>query len=374
MATRSKRTIPKKTPLKKKRAIKNPTKRSVQKESKKLHAKKPIQKIKKSPIRAKKKHTFQITKPKPLQVKIKRPVQTKPTEPIYKYKPRPVVPIIPIAQPTVLSNEINLQPIFLKVALPKEICNYSSEFTPDLNCLPPWESRHSLKNLIFAKNLKFYCLNRASADFQVTMALLAKSPNQDISGHFVICMKSNNQIVGALDAYLVDDTIILDSSYVRTDKKREFQLLLYAAALTKHDIKYVVCSAKVTKITPDFVGLLNLLGRGFGMYAIPFAGSRIVFVRRMNKEGPLSTGPEIAHILRSLRIFVDDSIKSAVFEFNRKGGVSLIQLPMSQNTRENMLELRDTISLLGFSVSSLDHLIPLLEQLSHKDLTPEMLF
>jgi hypothetical protein len=337
---------------------------------KKLLPKKKMQKSKLKRKSASKKSPIRKT-PKPQaiskttdKIKIKPIVETK-TQPVQTLERTSL---------QAHEQEITLQPIVLKLAIPEELHNFSDEFSPNLDKLPPWESRQALKTSVFNNSLKFNCPSRASSEFQAVMALLNKSPSQDISGHFVVCMKSFGKVVGALDAYMIDDTLILGSSYVRTEKKREFQMLLYAAALTKYESKYVVCLSKISTLSPDFIGMLNLLGRGFGMYALQPINSTIVFVRRMNKEGPLSTGQEAAHILRSLRVFGNAHITSAVFEFSKKSTVALIQLPMSLTWRENLLELRDSISLLGFSVTSLDNLVPLLESLSYKDITPETLF
>ena len=146
-------------------------------------SKKPSKKLQKSktkPVRKKPKKKL-VTKKH--NVTIKHHVTIKPAK-IEKPKP---------------TTEIVMQPILLKVVLPKEIKDTNQEFIPDLNKLSPWESRQFLKNLIFNKGLKFYCMSRASPEFQGVMSLLDKSPYQDVSGHFVISIKSLNQIVGALD-------------------------------------------------------------------------------------------------------------------------------------------------------------------------------
>ncbi|VVC04768.1 Uncharacterised protein [Candidatus Bilamarchaeum dharawalense] len=307
------------------------------------------------------------SKPK-IKSKISHRQKSKPKIHIKKIKIKPI-------QKLKTEENILMEPIVLKVALPKE--SSSQEFSPDLDKLPAWESRQALKNMIFSKGLKFYCLSRASPDFQKVLDMLGTSPFQDVSGHFVICMKTNtNNIIGALDGYIVDDVLVLGRSYVITDKRREFQLLLYAAALTKRESKYVICSTKLTKFSLDFVGMLLLLGRGFGMYAISPFNSTLVFVRRIQKEGPLSTGAEIAHVLRSLRSASGPEVRSAVFDYTQKSLVSLIPLPNSPDRKENLFELREAAPALGFSLESLEKIFELLDQsdLGYKDLTPEILF
>ncbi|MBU1930577.1 hypothetical protein KJ972_03650 [Candidatus Micrarchaeota archaeon] len=335
---------------KKKHLSKKHTKKSPKVKHKKSH--KTVKKSKHT-IKKKKQHKTKKSIKKPKKIVIK-PIKFKKSK-----------------QPT----EIVMQPIVLKVVLPKEICDSYQEFVPNLSKLPPWESRQALKNFIFSKNLKFYCVSRASPDFQTVMGFFNESPYQDVSGHFVICVKSSSKIVGALDGYIVDNVLVLGNSYVKSDK-RILHLLLYAAALTRRESNYVVCSTRVDKPSIDFVGMLNLLGRGFGMYAVPYLKSTFVFVRRIKKEGPVTNGQEIAHILRSLRLSGDHEIRSAVFEFNKRSLVSLIPLPMSLDRKENLYELKDSGSSLGFSTESLDRLIGLLKQskLSYKDLTPETLF
>lgn len=252
------------------------------------------------------------------------------------------------------------------------------EIVPDLNKLPPWESRQALKNMIFNRGLKFSCISRASPEFQKVLQLLGTTPMEDVSGHFVVCMKNNsNQIVGAMDGYDFEDVIILGRSFVSTDKKRDFQILLYSAAMTTKDAKYVVCSTKIEKVSVDFIGMLILLGRGFGMYALPpFGSDQLVFVRRVQSEGPLSTGSEVAHILRALRVLGRSDVRSAVFDFSQRGLVSLIPLPTSLDQKENIYEIKEIAPDIGLSEQSLKTVLSLLTQsaISYQDITPETLF
>ncbi|MFH1520377.1 MAG: hypothetical protein ABID61_01905 [Candidatus Micrarchaeota archaeon] len=274
---------------------------------------------------------------------------------------------------------IILDPITLNIAF-HDVRSVSSTFEimPDLNKLPPWESRQTLKNLIFNHRLKFFSISRASSEFQKALQLLGTTPMEDVSGHFVVCIKnSSNQIVGAIDGYEFEDVIVLGRSFVSTEKKRDFQLLLYSAAMTNKDAKYIVCSTKLEKVSVDFMGMLLLLGRGFGMYALPpFGSDQLIFIRRMQSEGPLSTGPEVAHMLRALRMLGGSDIRSAVFDFNQKGLVSLIPLPTSLDRKENIYEIKEIAPDLGLSEQSLKTVLSLLTQsaISYKDLTPDTLF
>lgn len=349
------------------------TKKHIKKSGNKIHSHKSRSQKK---VRVQKKS---IVNKKPNKASPKKLVHKKPQKQVQVKKQKPNIKKFKPNMKKVETPTIVLDQITLNVSVHDEHTLSSTyEITPDLNKLPPWESRQTLKNLIFNNGLKFFSISRASPDFQNVLRSLGTTPMEDVSGHFVVCMKNNsNKIVGAIDGYEFENIIVLGRSFVSTDRKRDFQLLLYSATMTNRNAKYILCSTKVEKVSVDFIGMLFLLGRGFGMYALPpFGSDQLVFIRRMQSEGPLSTGPEVAHILRALRMFGGSDIRSAVFDFNQKGLVSLIPLPTSLDRKENIYEIKEIAPDLGLSEQSLKTVLSLLTQsaISYQDLTPDTLF
>jgi hypothetical protein len=254
---------------------------------------------------------------------------------------------------------------------------------PALDLLPEWEDRLRLRRVIFEDGLSFSNIDKSSPEFTEASQLLAmagKEARPDAPGYFIVCVKGRSgSVTGALDGHaLAGNIVVINRSCVKDDRKRELHILLCAAALTGRRPACVVFSTAFHELSEDMAGMLILLGRGFGMSALPPGDPRsLLLLRRVGKElDPLSNGQEVAGILRAVAAFVDSTLYSAA-AFERKGTVALIPLPTSPDTREHLHELRDFVSLAGLPPDHIDSVMEKLRVdyvLARKDISPAALF
>jgi hypothetical protein len=185
-------------------------------------------------------------------------------------------------------------------------------------------------------------------------------------------------MIGAMDGYMLPENIlVICRSFAKADDVRETHILLYSAALSGKVPDYVVFSTALCGISAELAGRLILLGRGFGMSAMPLNHpSSIFFVRRVRRElDPISSGAELAKVLRALAP-LDDSLLQLAAGFEKKGTVPLIPLPSSPDNREHLHELRDVVASLSLPAEQLQPVLDSLRTeyvLGRKDITPNAL-
>ncbi|MFH0737958.1 MAG: hypothetical protein V1827_05040 [Candidatus Micrarchaeota archaeon] len=255
-------------------------------------------------------------------------------------------------------------------------------FSPDLDTLPGWEGRHRLKRMIFEEGLTFLAVKKGVPESKEASAMLskcAKEGEEGAPGYFIVCAKDRSgKVIGVLDGNSLDDGVVaISRSCAKDSHTRELHLLLYSAALTGRNASYVMFSTSSPPISQEFAGKLILLGRGFGMSAIPVHDPKcLFFLRRMGKElDPLSEGEEISKVLKALSK-IEPALAKTASEFSKKGMVALIPLPISPDSREHLHELRDSVSSLGLK----GELQPVLDSLRNdylierKDIAPSALF
>jgi hypothetical protein len=256
------------------------------------------------------------------------------------------------------------------------------EIKPALEMLPGWEDRGRLRRVIFEEGLTFFALSRTSPEFAAALSLLSPSsrPMIEAPGHFMVCVKGRDgSIIGAMDGHSLSDSILsIDRCCVRGERRRELHILLYGAALAGKKPLYVVCTAAREALSMDSAGRFILFGRGFGMSAMPLPRARLVFlVRRVGKEpDPMSSGEEIASLLRAMGPLGFGDMGALAAEFDKKGPLALIPLPSSPDSREHLHELRDAVAQLGLPADNLEEVLAGLRSgyvLGRADITPELI-
>jgi hypothetical protein len=252
---------------------------------------------------------------------------------------------------------------------------------PALDLLPEWEDRLRLKRAIFEDGLQFFSLGRKCPEMKEASALLgasAKKASDHVPGYFVVCLKDRaGKMVGAMDGHMLDGGMMhIGRSAVKDDKRREFHILLYSAALSGHSPTHVVCVLPKSLVSIGFAGILILFGRGFGFSALPAQlPDSIIALRRVRNElDPISSGKEVAGALAAARPVFGNRFDAIAAEMSQKGVVPLVPLPFSPDSREHLHELRDVVTALGINPNGLDVVVEQLRVeyvLGRKDITPE---
>ncbi len=297
--------------------------------------------------------------PKIILVAEKKPVSVAPPKPETPPEPTPPVPF---------DNKAAGGPLAV-------------ELSPALDMLPGWEDRLRLRRAIFEDGLKFFSLSRSSPEYTEATSLLAPCGREAkaIQGYFMVCAKDRSgAMIGAMDGYMLpENVLVICRSFAKSDNVRETHILLYSAALSGKAPDYVVFSTALCGISAELAGRLILLGRGFGMSAMPLNHpSSIFFLRRMRNEiDPISSGAELGKVLRALAP-LDQSLQNIAAEFEKKGMVPLIPLPASPDNREHLHELRDLVASLNLPSEQLQPVLDSLRTeyvLGRKDITPNAL-
>lgn len=254
------------------------------------------------------------------------------------------------------------------------------EVVPAFDLLPEWVDRSHLHDVMQSEGLAFTSPAAGFADHTEAQRLLAscREANTSLPGYLIICAKEKDKVVGAMDGYVAGDTLVVLRSFSASEKKRDLHVLMYGCALGMAKPSYVaLCTER-----PDFSGVesagrLILIGRGFGMSALPFAHQRMLFfLRRMGKEyDPLSSGQELARVARAMKPLCAE-VESAAEEISGKGVVPLVLMPSSPDRMERLRELRDASIMLDLPAEKLDAIFAELEEQyvrSRMDITPDTL-
>lgn len=342
--------------------------------AKKKGPKKPVRKAKRPAKKPKAKAAKRPSRrPKPAKRKQKRKPQPKPEIPPPRALPKEKKVGLSVAPPLYPKEPQPLPP-------PKP--GLSSEITINLDTLPAWEDRLRLRRTMFEDGLKFYLVGKGSPESDEASALLSackKDSQSKKPGYFMVCVKGRNgRIAGAMDGHALDGGIVsICRSYAKDRKVRDLHILLYAAALTGRGAKYTVFSTAVCPLSYELAGKFILLGRGFGMSALPIDHPKsIFFIRKVGNElEPSASGEELADVLRTL-VLLEPSLAHKAGELAQQESVILLSLPLSPDSREHLHELRelaDSLHLEGETKAVLDSLRDDYI-VARKDVTPETLF
>ncbi|MBI5227279.1 hypothetical protein HY988_01705 [Candidatus Micrarchaeota archaeon] len=317
-------------------------KQSKPKTKPKIKAKKIGKKKKHSPLPKQKITKLKITKPKVISPKPETPNEI----------PKISVPTLPTVPPT--SPPAPKSPIEL-----------------DFDSLPLWTDRERLKMFISEENFSFSALGTAKI-----LEASKKKINPKNANYFFISANSKGALAGAIDGYFLSgNLVIMRANCSDKFKKSELLVLLYCAAISKFKPTNVLFYAEKSPLSIDLSGQLILLGRGFGMQAIPVPLSRqLFFIRRTGKEFDfLSSGQELSQILSSLAS-ISDFFAEAADILSKQPSVVLIPLPSSPDNLEHLHELRDLASVIGMTFDEVvfeklktDYV------LARKDITPALL-
>ncbi len=250
-----------------------------------------------------------------------------------------------------------------------------SGIQPAFDLLPPWESKSVLSDFFSEEEIVFG-LQNAKSD---ASAFLAKSGevDQSLPGYFLIEAREGKEIVGAIDAFYMQGTLVIMRCRATGERKRELHSLLYCAALSvSRDSKTVLFSSPRSAFSEETAGRLIFLGRSAGMQGIPPNHSdTIFFIRRLGKEYDLAAdGKELAALLRSVGTIFKPA--AVIDELEKKGAVQLIPLPTSPDSSGRLHELEDVVPALGIEAKEMAGLLEKLKEdyvYDRKDITPESL-
>ncbi len=317
--------------------------------------------------KAKIKPKVKIKKVAKQKVKTTKPSAKPPKSQITKLKKQ----LLKLSEPTSTQSppQIPIKPLVPIISSSQQKSGTDSSL--DLDNLPLWTDRERLRMLIAEENLSF-----SSATSSKFLDQSKKKVNEKSTGYFLISASSNNKPVGAIDGYFVEGNILLMRAGCSENfKKSDLFSLLYCAALSKFKPKNVLYQTTNSPLTLESAGLLILLGRSFGMQAIPIEGNNLLFIRRVGKEFDLlANGPELAQTLTQFGALLGNTIKEVVDTLGKKAVLYLIALPNSPDSREHLHEIHDLATSLKipfdedvFEKLKTDYV------LSRKDITPTFL-
>ena len=361
----------------------------------------------KVPARAK---TAVKTKPKPPSRKIlRKKIPGKKSAPIKKPKPQakgpskkakpmpipipasvPLLPKPPSEAPPQIGTSLigtsrteAIAPVEPSIGAPGAPFAGAAKPGPDPDNLPPWEDRQRLKDEIASENISFSLVDPHSPTYRTALGFLPEPsvPHQKREGSIFVygAYGPEGNLIGAIEACEMEDTlIILRSRAGGQMKRRDMHLLLYSCALTHSRAKNTIYACAKSEVDEELAGLFVLLGRGFGMAAIPIAHSSILFfLRRSGREYDfLISGPELSKMLSPLQAFFGQSMQPTLEALEKTIAVALIPLPLSPDVGEHLRDIKEAVSSLSLPTKDLE---PLLDGLrteyvdNRKDITPETL-
>lgn len=345
------RKAPKKTAAKKRIAPKKTIKAAKKKAPPKMKARKAAPKVKKAAM-------------------VKKPVSARfaPTAP-------PMAPPSPKAAPLTLPP---IQPVMPEEHEVPKIRAPPGALAPALDMLPEWLDRTHLHGVMEEDGLVFTQPDAGSPDYKEGQRMLSecREANTSLRGYFLICAKdAAKRVVGALDGYVVGDTLVILRSFTSSEKKRDVHVLMHGCALGMAKPTYVTCCIERPGLTDTgSAGKLVFIGRGVGMSAMPFTHQKMLFfIRRIGKEyDPLSSGEELAKVVAAMKPLCPE-IAAAASEIASKGVVPLVLMPSSPDRLERLRELRDAAIMLDLPADALDKIFDMLKEQyvqSRIDITP----
>ena len=256
---------------------------------------------------------------------------------------------------------------------------------PDLSQLPAWEDKSRLNESIAEEGFEFALLEPDSPGYKAALKFINEKKKtiettKAADGRMMVdCHDKNGKLVASMLFYSLPDLVFIAGSRMMCeDRKRELHLLLYAAALGCARPKNVVYASDDKEVSEDMAGRFILLGRGYGMSAIPIIHpSMLFFLRRVGREYDfLISGPELSKILENLKAFFGSSLDPFISDLSKTIAVALIQLPLSPDSGEHLHEIQDAAVALSISAEEIGPMIEMLKTdyiLHRKDIIPEYL-
>ena len=334
---------------------------------------------------------------------IRRKIKTKPAKRAKISAPTPpAIPrliSVPIQQllppPAPMSKPVELQMIpepKRPVAAPAPILAPPAPFippktgaiTPDLSLLPAWEGKSRLNESIIEEGFAFALLEDGSPAYKAALAFINEKKKIETgksAGRQMVvdCHDKKGELVASMLFYSLPDLVFIAGSRIMCeDRKRELHQLMYAAALTCVRPKNVMYATERKDVSEDMAGRFILLGRGYGMGAIPINHpSALFFLRRVGREYDfLISGPELSKILENLKAFFGSSLDTFIADMGKTIAVALVQLPLSPDAGEHLHEIQDAAVALSIPAEEIGPIIDMLKTdyiLHRKDIIPEYL-
>jgi hypothetical protein len=269
---------------------------------------------------------------------------------------------------------------------PKSIPSKPGRIIPDLNLLPAWEDKSRLNEAIAEEGFEFALLEPNSQGYKTALKFISEKkkipgPGKPSTGEMLVdCHDKDGNLAASMLFYSLPDdiTYIAGSRILCQDRKRELHLLIYAAALGCARAKNIVYASEKKDVSEDMAGRFILLGRGYGMSAMPVNHpSMLFFLRRIGREYDfLISGPEISKIMEGLRVFFGSSLDPIIGNMNKTIAAALVQLPLSPDAGEHLHEIQDAAAALSIPAEEIEPMIEVLrtDYIQHrKDIIPEYL-
>jgi hypothetical protein len=248
---------------------------------------------------------------------------------------------------------------------------------PAFELMPPWQDKSGLSEFVSSQGIAF-SLQKPGAEASEFLAK-GRAVDEKLPGYFIIQARKGATLIGAVDGYALQDTLVFMRSRALGAMRPELHSALYCAAMTyaraqapQPKAAFYVCPK--LPLSEDMAGKLLFLGRRAGMQALPTEGSNtLVFIRRIGKEYDfIADAKELAALLRSISaIFKLDAVISGL---EGKGTLMLIPLPMSPDAQDRLHELEDTVRALGIGTANLAAVLEKLRNVcvyERKDVAPE---
>ncbi len=312
---------------------------------------------------------------------------------IQKPQPAPITPFMPPTIPVPKPVQLQLipepkKPISAPAPLPvpsaPSIPSKPGPVNPDLSLLPAWEDKSRLNESILEEGFAFALLEDGSPSHNAALAFINEKKRietgKSAGAQMVVdCHDKKGELVASMLFYCLPDLVFIAGSRIMCeDRKRELHLLMYAAALTCVRPKNVMYATERKDVSEDMAGRFILLGRGYGMSAIPINHpSALFFLRRVGREYDfLISGPELAKILENLKAFFGSSLETFIADMDKTIAVALVQLPLSPDAGEHLHEIQDAAAALSIPAEEIGPIIEMLKTdyiLYRKDIIPEYL-
>ncbi len=308
-------------------------------------------------------------------------------------QPAPITPFMPPTIPVPKPVQLQLipepkKPIPVPAPLPvpsaPSIPSKPGPVNPDLSLLPAWEDKSRLNESILEEGFSFALLEDGSPSYNAALAFINEKKRietgKSAGAQMVVdCHDKKGELVASMLFYCLPDLVFIAGSRIMCeDRKRELHLLMYAAALTCVRPKNVMYATERKDVSEDMAGRFILLGRGYGMSAIPINHpSALFFLRRVGREYDfLISGPELAKILENLKAFFGSSLETFIADMDKTIAVALVQLPLSPDAGEHLHEIQDAAAALSIPAEEIGPIIEMLKTdyiLYRKDIIPEYL-
>jgi hypothetical protein len=158
--------------------------------------------------------------------------------------------------------------------------------------VPPWQDKERLISFMKDEGISF-STESAGSEASSFLSSAGKETDAGANGYFLIRAEQAGLIIGAIDGYLTQDSVVFLRSKSQIKKRRELHTLLFCAAMTLLKAQSPAPKAAIyicprAPFSQELAGRLLFLGRRAGMQAIPVESQGMLFfIRRFGKEHDL---------------------------------------------------------------------------------------